>query len=35
MATLIEWVMLIVSAFGVYAATKQFLQRGAALGLWA
>jgi hypothetical protein len=35
MATLIEWIMLVVSAVGVYAAAKQFIERGANLDLWA
>jgi hypothetical protein len=35
MQTLLEWVLLIMSGFGVVAAAKQFIQRGASLGLWA
>jgi hypothetical protein len=35
MQTLIEWVLLVMSALGVVTAAKQFVQRGANLGLWA
>lgn len=34
MQAFVEWLMLVMSAFGVIAAAKQFLQRGANLGLW-
>jgi hypothetical protein len=35
MQTVLEWVLLIMSGLGVVAAAKQFVQRGANLGLWA